>query len=106
WCVLIFPEGDRTHSGELYPFQPGVAMLASQARVPVVPVRIEGLERVLNRDARWPTRGPVRIAFGRPMKFEGAEHAEAAKRLQHAVEQLGSIGVGQRHEDDKLKHAD
>src|SRR5215472_16867677 len=42
WCVLIFPEGDRTHAGEILPFQPGVAMLASQARVPVVPVRIEG----------------------------------------------------------------
>jgi long-chain acyl-CoA synthetase len=88
WCVLIFPEGDRTYAGELHPFQPGVAMLASQSHVPVVPVRMEGLERVLNRDASWATRGPVRIAFGPPMKLEGTDYAESAKRLHAEVERL------------------
>ncbi len=33
-CVLIFPEGDRTHAGELLPFRPGVAMLAARTRYP------------------------------------------------------------------------
>jgi long-chain acyl-CoA synthetase len=85
WCVLIFPEGDRTRAGEIHPFQPGAAMLASQARVPVVPIRIEGLERVLHRDAHWPTRGPVGVAFGPPIKLEGTDYNALTMQLREAV---------------------
>jgi long-chain acyl-CoA synthetase len=90
WCVLIFPEGDRTHAGELHPFRPGVAMLASHVRVPVVPVRIEGLERVLHRDARWPSHDKVRVTFGAPVTLQGDDYAAAAKELEEAVRRLGN----------------
>ena len=89
-CVLIFPEGDRTHAGELLPFRPGTAMLASQTRVPVLPVRLEGLERVFNREARWPSHGPVKVTFGAPLTIEGDDYAAATKRLEDAVRELGS----------------
>ncbi|HEY6345076.1 MAG TPA: AMP-binding protein [Bryobacteraceae bacterium] len=89
WCVTIFPEGDRTHTGEIHPFQPGVAMLASNIHVPVIPVRIEGLDHVLHRDAHWPTRGPVRVTFAAPLKLEGTDYAAQARRVQEAVEQAG-----------------
>ncbi len=88
-CVLIFPEGDRTRAGELHPFRPGVAMLASHIHVPVVPVRIQGLERVLHRDARWPTRGPVKVTFGKPLTFEGGDYSAQARSLEEAVRRLG-----------------
>jgi long-chain acyl-CoA synthetase len=86
WCVTIFPEGERTHAGEVKQFQPGVAMLASHVHAPVVPVRIEGLDRVLHRDAHWPTRGPVKIAFGPALKLAGSDYAAQARKLQQAVE--------------------
>ena len=63
YCVLIFPEGKRTDAGELLPFHPGVGMLASRLQIPVVPVRLEGLERVLHKDARMATPGRARGAF-------------------------------------------
>jgi long-chain acyl-CoA synthetase len=88
WCVLIFPEGDRTRAGELHPFRPGVAMLAAHARVPVIPVRLEGLEKVLNRDAWWPTRGPVQVTFGKPLKIEGGDYSAQVKILEEAVRRL------------------
>jgi long-chain acyl-CoA synthetase len=88
WCVLIFPEGDRTHAGELHPFRPGVAMLASHVRVPVVPVRIEGLERVLHRDARWPSHGRVKVTFGAPLMLQGDDYSAEAKKLEEAVRRL------------------
>jgi long-chain acyl-CoA synthetase len=92
WCVLIFPEGDRTRAGEMYPFRPGVAMLASHVHVPVVPVRIEGLERVLHRDAHWPTRGKVTVAFGAPMMLEGSDYTAETAKLENAVRSM-SRGV-------------
>jgi long-chain acyl-CoA synthetase len=88
WCVLIFPEGDRTHAGELHPFRPGVAMLASHVRVPVVPVRVEGVQRVLHRDAHWPTHGKVTVAFGAPLILEGSDYQAQAGKLEDAVRKL------------------
>ncbi|HEY7335444.1 MAG TPA: AMP-binding protein [Bryobacteraceae bacterium] len=90
WCVMIFPEGDRTRTGEIAPFHPGVAMLAANVHAPVIPVRIEGLDRVLHRDAKWPTRGPVRIVFGPPLRLEGSDYAAQAARIQEALEQAGA----------------
>ena len=88
WCVLIFPEGDRTHAGELHPFRPGVSMLASHVRALVVPVRIQGLEKVLNRDAHWPSHGQAQVTFGAPLRLEGEDYAARAKELEEAVRRL------------------
>jgi 1-acyl-sn-glycerol-3-phosphate acyltransferase len=38
--VVIFPEGTRTPAGSARPYQPGVAALYSQLKVPVVPVAL------------------------------------------------------------------
>lgn len=38
--VVIFPEGTRTPPGSTRPYQPGVAALYSQLKVPVVPVAL------------------------------------------------------------------
>ncbi len=85
WCVLIFPEGDRTRSRRAAAVSPGHAMLASQTRVAVVPVRLEGLERVFHRGARWPSHGPVRVTFGAPLTMEGDDYAAETRRLEQAV---------------------
>jgi long-chain acyl-CoA synthetase len=88
WSILIFPEGHRTERGEINPFQAGVAMLASRLRLPVVPVRLEGVDRVLHRTWRWPRRGTVRVCFGAPVALEGADYAALAKRIEQAVQAL------------------
>ncbi len=90
WCILIFPEGKMTTAGEIAPFQPGVGMLASKLGMPVVPVRIEGLDRVLHRTWKMARRGKVRIVFGPPIKLEGSDYAELAGRVEAAVRILGT----------------
>jgi long-chain acyl-CoA synthetase len=87
-CILIFPEGKRTDAGEILPFQPGVGMLAARLRIPVVPVRIEGVERVLHKSAKFPTPGRARVKFGPPLRLEGDDYAALAKQIEHAVRQL------------------
>jgi long-chain acyl-CoA synthetase len=85
YSILIFPEGKRTDKGELLPFQPGVGMLASRLRLPVVPVRIEGLERVLHKDAKFPMPGRARVKFGPPLRLKGDDYAALAKKIEDAV---------------------
>ena len=43
WNVLIFPEGAITRNGNIAPFRAGIGLLATQLRLPVVPVRLDGL---------------------------------------------------------------
>jgi long-chain acyl-CoA synthetase len=88
YSILIFPEGSRTETGAIAPFRPGVGMIAARLGVPVVPVRLEGLDRVLPRDARFPSRAPARIAFGAPMLLSGNDYAALAAQVEAAVRAL------------------
>jgi len=90
--LLIFPEGKRTDYGEIAAFRPGIGLIASKLGVPVVPVRIEGLDKVLSVRADWPTRGPARITFGKPMWLEGDNYPELAAKVRDAVIALQPYG--------------
>jgi long-chain acyl-CoA synthetase len=85
WSILIFPEGQRTEHGEIGTFQAGVGILGSRLRVPVVPVRLEGVDRVLHHTWRWPRRGDVTVAFGAPITMQGDDYAALARRVRDAV---------------------
>jgi len=67
--VLLFPEGTRT----LYPakrkIQAGVGLIAAKSNLPVVPVYIDGSQKVLPPGAKWLQRHPITITFGRPLRF-------------------------------------
>jgi long-chain acyl-CoA synthetase len=89
YSVLIFPEGKRTRHGEIAPFRPGVGMIGARLGVPVVPVRLEGLDRVLHQTWRMARRGPVRVTFGAPLALEGDDYAALAARVEAAVRALG-----------------
>ncbi|MGE0816206.1 MAG: AMP-binding protein [Vicinamibacterales bacterium] len=83
--LLIFPEGLRTTHGEIAPFRPGVALIAARLGLPVVPVRLVGLDRVLHRTWRLPRPGAVRVVFGPPLRLEGDDYDAEAARLERAV---------------------
>jgi len=89
YSVLIFPEGRRTDSGEMGRFQPGAAMVAARLGVPVVPIKLEGLDRVLHHTWKFPARGPVGVTFGSAILLEGNDYPALAQRLEEAVRQLG-----------------
>ena len=88
WSVLLFPEGRRTDTGEIRPFLPGVGLAAERLRAPVIPVRLEGLDRVWHRTWRWPRPGRVRVAFGAPIHPRGSESGRLATEVEQAVREL------------------
>jgi long-chain acyl-CoA synthetase len=89
YSVLIFPEGRRTADGSIGPFQPGTAMIAAKLGVPVVPVQLEGLDRILHQTWKFPVRGSARVSFGAPIFLEGNDYAELSRRLEAGVRSLG-----------------
>ena len=88
YSILIFPEGRRTEAGEIARFQPGVGMIAARLGLPVVPIRLDGLEHVLPRHATFPTRASARCAFGSPISLTGNDYAALAARVEAAVRAL------------------
>jgi long-chain acyl-CoA synthetase len=88
WCVLIFPEGRMTDKGEISPFQPGIGMIASKLEVPVVPVRIHGLDHVLHKTWKMARPGRICIVFGPPIRLTGTNYLAQAKEVEEAVRNL------------------
>jgi long-chain acyl-CoA synthetase len=88
WSILIFPEGERSATGDIKPFRGGIGMMASRLDVPVVPVRLDGVERVLHMKAKMATPGLVRVAFGAPMRLRGEDYAALAVEVERRVKSL------------------
>lgn len=65
----IYPEGTRSRDGRLYRGRVGVAHLAMQADVPVVPVGIIGTPEVMPVGTNRPRLAKVTVRFGEPLTF-------------------------------------
>ncbi len=88
FSILIFPEGRRTEAGEINRFQAGVGMIGSRLAVPIVPVRLEGLDRVLHQSWRMARPGSVRVAFGQALRMKGDNYAALARQVEDTVRNL------------------
>ena len=57
--VIIFPEGERTLTGDLGKGLPGVGLMIAKSGVPVIPVRLFGAYEALPRGKSLPRRQAV-----------------------------------------------
>ncbi|MBF0330684.1 MAG: 1-acyl-sn-glycerol-3-phosphate acyltransferase [Candidatus Omnitrophica bacterium] len=80
--VLIFPQGTR--GGERP--QAGVGFLAVKSGKPVLPVYIEGTDKVLAKGKALPQRHPVKVVFGTPITFGPDEPVDVvAQKVMAAI---------------------
>jgi 1-acyl-sn-glycerol-3-phosphate acyltransferase len=64
----IYPEGTRSPDGRLYRGKTGVARMAAECDVPVIPVGLIGTREIMPKDAKMPhMHGAVTLRFGEPM---------------------------------------
>ena len=88
WSVLIFPEGERAVTGAIKPFRGGIGMIASRLELPVVPVRLDGVDRILPLGSQLIRPGRVRVAFGAPLRLRGDDYSALAAQVEAAVKGL------------------
>ncbi len=86
FSVLIFPEGVRSDTGEMTTFRGGIGMIGSRLALPVVPVRIDGVHRILSIKSKMARPGRVTVAFGAPIRLKGDDYAALAKQVEEAVQ--------------------
>lgn len=79
-AFAIYPEGTRSMDGRIYRGRTGVAWLALEAAVPVVPLALSGTERLLPLGSRIPRPHRVTVQFGEPLRFSGEARSGRARR--------------------------
>lgn len=83
----IFPEGTRSETGELLPFEPGAALMALRAGVPVVPVFISGNYKLFHQIKLY-THPPIDLKDVVGEKTNSAAIDKATVYLKSVMQEL------------------
>jgi len=96
-AVLMFPEGERTHTGEVQPLKPGVSLLIKRVQCPIVPVGLAGCFEGWSRFMKWPRWSPpilqagpstIGVAIGKPIdpaRYQGKDRAWMLEDLRQQL---------------------
>jgi 1-acyl-sn-glycerol-3-phosphate acyltransferase len=96
-AILVFPEGERTHDGEMSPFKPGISLLVKRVTAPIIPVGIVGAFGAWSRHTKLPRFSPlflrandaaIAISIGKPLDpapFARMSRDEILAKLHDAV---------------------
>jgi 1-acyl-sn-glycerol-3-phosphate acyltransferase len=81
----MYPEGTRSPDGRLYKGKTGLARLALETGVPVIPVAMIGTDVVNPPGTTMLRFGRVTVRFGKPMDFSRFEGLEGNRFIERAV---------------------
>ena len=97
--VGIFPEGERTWTGEVGPIQPGLGRLIRMLKIPVYTAQLDNAYRLWPRWSPRPRRGTVAVTISGPHTFTRADKPEDIERTLSAA-----IAVSPSGRDDLRVH--
>jgi 1-acyl-sn-glycerol-3-phosphate acyltransferase len=106
----MFPEGARSHDGELRKGKYGPAVIASKTDTRVLPVGIAGTDKIHGASWLW-KRPPIVVTIGKPFKLPPTNSKISKSQMQLLTAQLmGEIaallpseyrGIYRRHDDSE-----
>jgi long-chain acyl-CoA synthetase len=97
--LVWFPEGERSPTGELQPFKPGIGLLLERYATSAIPVCIHGTHEALPLGRRVPRLVSIQIVIGKArtadeLMREGRgdkSHARIANAIQEKVAELARL---------------
>ncbi|HTM86409.1 MAG TPA: lysophospholipid acyltransferase family protein [Mycobacterium sp.] len=81
----MYPEGTRSPDGRLYKGKTGLARLALETGIPVIPVAMIGTDAVNPPGSKMWRFGRVTVRFGEPMDFSRFEGLGGNRFIERAV---------------------
>jgi 1-acyl-sn-glycerol-3-phosphate acyltransferase len=81
----IYPEGTRSHDGRLYRGKTGVARLALETKVPVIPVAVVGTDVVAPPGKKFGSITRPVVRFGAPLDFSRYEGLENDRFILRSI---------------------
>ncbi len=91
YSVLVFPEGEvnNTETGEMTAFHSGIGVLAQNLRIPIIPMRLDGVWQMKRQRRRLARIGEITVRIGTPITFPPATPPdEIARSLESVVRSL------------------
>jgi long-chain acyl-CoA synthetase len=91
YSVLVFPEGEVNDSetGEMAAFRSGIGLLAENLRIPIVPMRLDGVWGMKRKRRRLARLGEITVRIGAPVTFPpDTAPDQIAEALESAVRSL------------------
>ena len=79
--LCVFPEGSRSRDGRIKDFKKGVAIIAKELNMPLVPVAITGTFEMMRPGQLYPRPAKVSVTFGAPIAPGGQTYEELTRRL-------------------------
>lgn len=99
--LLAFPEGTRTQTGQLGPFQPGLFRVAQRLGAPIVPVTVTGMYRVMRKGSYLIRPGhDVTVYCDAPVPTEGTTRRDLPALMERVRR------VMQQRLDHYWRHSD
>lgn len=88
--VLIFPEGERSLTGDLGIAQPGVGLIAVKTNAVIQPIRIRGAREALPRGSARVRFNQISLHIGPPIRLTEEELATAKGKhgYQHIADRI------------------
>ena len=81
----IYPEGTRSHDGKLYRGKTGIARIALESKVPVIPVAVVGTDVVAPPGKTFGSFTRPHVVFGKPLDFSRYEGMEKDRYILRSI---------------------
>lgn len=108
----LHPEGTRKRDNDPYTFlpaQPGVGRIIQAAKVPVIPVFINGLgnDLIAQVKGNWDGSGePIHIVFGKAIDFGGLLEENSSPRVHRKISERCMEVIGELGQEERKLRAD
>ncbi len=86
--VVIFPEGRRSADGRIQAFMPGAFHLALKSGCDIVPVTIDGSDRIMSKGSFRINRAACTMTIGRPIAVKGYSKKEMGRLMEETRETM------------------
>jgi long-chain acyl-CoA synthetase len=90
--LVLYPEGERSDTGNPTVFRKGAAILSIHEQAPIVPVAVEGFYEAWPRHKKFPKFNDLRLVFGKPIQPPPVSEAGEAE-YDRLTEKLKSTVV-------------
>ena len=84
--IVIFPEGARTNTGKMRPFKKGAFYIASEQKLPIVPITINGSYNVLKRGTLNFQPGKLELVIHEPISTENINEDDIPELINKTKE--------------------
>lgn len=76
YSMVIFPEGTRSKSHNIGEFKKGSLKMATKAKVPIVPITIDGSYKIFEEHNGWLRKGEIKLTIEKPIYLEKLSQEE------------------------------